>query len=206
MSNTSKVRASVGPFHSTGNLTFPHSAGYDPIATCSPTSSALVKKYGAVTTVPYSSPTCGETIRTATKGSIRAALDCITSPESVHCCFTALARAGARYASLEHAPEEWRTRKAVKMDMLMTYVVMGREVKLDGVYHRDADPAKLDLGARWSQEVQKLADQGHLKCHPVREVPGKWQGIIQGLEMLRGGQVRGQKLVVRVGDESRSQH
>lgn len=89
------------------------------------------------------------------------------------------------------------------MDMPMTYVVMGREVKLDGVYHREADLAKFDLGSRWSQEVQKLVDQGRLKCHPVREVLGKWQGIIQGLEMLKGGQVRGQKLVVRVGTASR---
>lgn len=191
------------PFYSSRKLTFPHSSGYDPIATCSATSSALVKKYGAVTTYPYSSPTVGETIRTATKASIRTAIDCITTPESVRCCFTVLSRAGARYASLEHAPNEWRTRKAVKMDMPMTYVVMGREVKLDGVYHRAADPAKFDLGARWAQEVQKLVDQGRLKSHPVREVPGKWQGIIQGLDMLKGGQVRGQKLVVRVGNASR---
>ncbi|RYP81461.1 hypothetical protein DL770_005894 [Monosporascus sp. CRB-9-2] len=147
------------------------SAGYDPIATCSPASSALVRKYGAVSTFPYSSPTCGETIRDATKGSIRVAIDCITTPESVKCCFTALGRAGARYASLEHAPDEWRTRKAVKMDMPMTYVVMGREVKLDGVYHRDADQSKFDLGARWALEVQTLVDEGRLKCHPAREVP-----------------------------------
>ncbi|KAK4108075.1 alcohol dehydrogenase GroES-like domain-containing protein [Canariomyces notabilis] len=175
------------------------SSGYNPIATCSPSSSALVRKYGATLTFPYSSPTCGETIRDATKGSIRAAIDCITTPESVKCCFTALGRAGARYASLEHAPNEWRTRKAVKMDMPMTYVVMGREVKLDGPYYREADQAKFDLGARWAKEVQTLVDEGRLKCHPAREIPGKWQGIIQGLDMIKNGQVRGQKLVVRVG-------
>ena len=163
-------------------------------------SSALVKKYGAVTTFPYSSPTCGETIRDKTKGSLKHAIDCITTPESVRCCFTALGRAGARYASLEHAPDEWRTRKAVKMDMPMTYEVMGHEVKLDGVYHRDANPAAFDLGVRWRQEVQNLLDQGRLRCHPVREVPGKWEGIIKGLDMLKGGQVRGQKLMVRVGN------
>lgn len=85
------------------------------------------------------------------------------------------------------------------MDMPMTYVVMGREVKLDGVYHRDADQSKFDLGARWALEVQTLVDEGRLKCHPAREVPGGWQGVIQGLEMLKSGQVRGQKLVVKVG-------
>lgn len=82
----------------------------------------------------------------------------------------------------------------------MTYVVMGQEVKLKGIYHRDADPTKFELGARWRQEMQNLLDQGRLRCHPPREVPGKWNGIIQGLEMLRAGQVRGQKLVVRLGN------
>lgn len=175
-------------------------AGYHPIATCSPASSALVRKYGAVTTFPYSSPTCGENIRDLTKGSLRAAIDCITTPESVACCFTALGRAGTRYAGLEHARDEWRTRKAVKVDFPLTYVVMGREVKLEGPYYREADPAKFNLGTRWSQEIQMLLDQGLLKCHPVQEVPGKWQGVIQGLEMLRAGEVRGHKLVVRVGN------
>lgn len=77
---------------------------------------------------------------------------------------------------------------------------MGKEVKLTGEYHRDADPAKFDLGVRWRNEVQTLLDRGRLRCHPPREVPGKWQGIIQGLDMLKAGQVRGQKLVVRVGN------
>ncbi|KAL8968766.1 MAG: hypothetical protein Q9197_004700 [Variospora fuerteventurae] len=176
------------------------SSGYDPVATASPASAALVKRFGAVTTVPWSSPTCGETIRDKTKGSLRHALDCITTPESARCCFTALGRIGARYASLDHANEEWRTRKAVKVDMPFTYVVMGQEVKLPGVYHRDADPSKFDLGVRWCQEVQTLLDQGRLRCHPPREVPGRWQGIIKGLDMLKAGQVRGQKLVVRIRD------
>ena len=132
---------------------------------------------------------------------MKGAIDCITTPESVRCCFTALGRAGARYAGLEHVPEDWKTRKALKVDMPMTYAIMGREVKLDGPYYRNADMAKFDLGVRWSQDVQQLVDKGRLKCHPVREIPGKWSGIIKGLDMLRNSQVRGQKLVVRIADE-----
>lgn len=204
MSNTSNVRVSaVNPSQSfiplETNSFLSRSAGYDPIATASPASSALVKKYGAVRAVPYASPTCGETIKDITKGTLRHVIDCITTPESVGTCFKALGRVGARYASLEYAPDEWRTRKAVRMDMPMTYVVMGQEVKLTGVYHRDADLTKFELGVRWRQEVQTLLDEGRLKCHPVREIPGKWDGIVQGLDMLKTGQVRGQKLVVRIG-------
>lgn len=36
---------------------------------------------------------------------------------------------------------------------------------------------------------------GRLRCHAIREVAGKWQGIIQGLDMLRSGQIHGQKLL-----------
>ncbi|KAI9150469.1 alcohol dehydrogenase GroES-like domain-containing protein [Paramyrothecium foliicola] len=174
------------------------SAGYDPIAVASPASSVLAKSYGASSTFSYASPTCGEAVREHTNGTLRHALDCITSPESVNCCYTALARAGARYSSLDYAAEEWRTRRAVKVDQPMTYALYGREVQLKGNYHRDADPAKLELGARWRLEVQGLVDQGRLKCHPVRELPGRWQGIIKGLAMLKAEQVRGQKLVVRL--------
>ncbi|KAG8417038.1 hypothetical protein J3459_013006 [Metarhizium acridum] len=46
--------------------------------------------------------------------------------------------------------------------------------------------------------VPTLVDDGQLKCHPIREVSGKWKGIVQGLEMLKAGQVRGQKLVERI--------
>lgn len=84
------------------------------------------------------------------------------------------------------------------MSMPLTYVVMGHEVMLDEPYHRDADPSKVELGARWALEVQRLVDEGRLKCHPVREVPGRWQGVIKGLDMLKNGQVRRQKLVVRL--------
>ncbi|KHO00581.1 TRAM1-like protein & fumonisin [Metarhizium album ARSEF 1941] len=163
-------------------------SGYSVIATSSTASSALVKAFGAMTTYPYTSPTCGETVREATKGTLRHAIDCVTNPDSVRCCFTALGRAGARYASLDYALPEWRTRKSVKVDMPVTYALWGNEVKIRDPYHREADPTKLALAMRWRQEIQSLLDAGQLKCHPVREIPGRWKGIVQGLELLKAGQ------------------
>ncbi|KAL3418711.1 alcohol dehydrogenase GroES-like domain-containing protein [Phlyctema vagabunda] len=175
-------------------------SGYEPLAIASSTSSVLAKEYGAVSTFSYTSPTCGDSIKSYTKGALKHALDCITNPESVQCCFTALGRMGARYASLDHPLDEWITRKAVKVDMPLAYVIQGKEVKMDGIYHRAADLKMFDLGVRWTREVQHMLDTGSLKYHPLRELSGKWQGIIQGLEMLRSGRVRGQKLVVRLSD------
>ncbi|PLN84682.1 alcohol dehydrogenase GroES-like domain-containing protein [Aspergillus taichungensis] len=172
-------------------------SGYQPIATASSSSSTLVLDYGAAAVVPYASPTCGETLRDKhTGGNLRHALDCISSPESVKCCFTALGRIGARYAGLDYVPDDWRTRKAIKVHMPLTYALHGHEIKFKGPYHRDADPSMLELGSRWRDEMQGLVDAGRLRPHPAREVRGKWKGIVDGLEMMKAGEVRGQKLVV----------
>ncbi|KAG5929810.1 putative secondary metabolism biosynthetic enzyme [Claviceps africana] len=180
------------------------SSGYDAIATASSASSTLVKGFGATAVFAYTSPTCGEMVQKATSGSLKHVIDCITSPDSVACCFTALARAGARYASLDYALPEWRTRKSVKVDMPLAYTFWGTEVKLRDLYYREADPTKLELAVRWRHEIQMLLDGGQLKCHPVREVPGRWNGIINGLQMLKAGEVRGQKLVVRIAPSAES--
>ncbi|KAF2761847.1 alcohol dehydrogenase GroES-like domain-containing protein [Pseudovirgaria hyperparasitica] len=178
------------------------SAGCDPIATVSPANSTLVKSYGAVSTIDYTAPSCGDTIKEQTKGTLRYAIDCITSPESVATCFEALGRAGARISALDHIPDAWRTRKAVKIDFPLGYTLFGSEVQLQGAYHRDADHTKMELGQRWRDEVQQLVDHGQLKCHPPRELSnephGRWESIIQGLEMLKAGEVHAQKLVVRL--------
>lgn len=101
-------------------------------------------------------------------------------------------------AGLEYVPGELRTRKTIQVDMPIAYVIAGKEVKLQGVYHRGADPSKFELAVRWRQEVEQLVADGRLECHPIREIPGPWEGIVKGLDMLKAGQVRGEKLVVRV--------
>ncbi|PYI16874.1 alcohol dehydrogenase GroES-like domain-containing protein [Aspergillus violaceofuscus CBS 115571] len=173
-------------------------SGYSPIATASPASSQLVQSYAAASTVPYTASDCVARIRKETNASLRHALDCITSPESAAICCEAMCRAGGRYASLEFCPEEWRKRKVVQMEMVLGYEMFGREVMLDGVYHRHKDVRKLELSTGWCREVQVLVNQGLIRSHPVREVEGSWEGIVKGLQMMRKGEVRGEKLVVRL--------
>ena len=51
---------------------------------------------------------------------------------------------------------------------------------------------------RWAVEMQKWLDAGKLKRHPVRQLDGSWNAIIEGLDMLKRGEARGHKLVVRI--------
>lgn len=159
-------------------------------------------QYGAVGTAFYTSPTCAETIRNLAGVPIRHVLDCITSPESVATCFAAMARTGGRYACLEAMNEAWRTRRLIRVKEVMGYEGMGINVRLgsaSSTYSRGANPTLFALSRCWKVEIQTQLDAGYLKHHPIQEIPGKWEGIIHGLAQLKRGEVRRQKLVVRLG-------
>jgi NADPH:quinone reductase-like Zn-dependent oxidoreductase len=160
----------------------------------------MATEYGAVGTTLYTSTRCVESIKVLAEGKpIRHVIDCITTAESAATCFAATARTGGRYACLEGIPTAWRTRSSIRVKEVMGFEGLGTEVNLgDSAYSRPANQELLKVTIRWTREIQKLVNAGLIKPHPVREVSGEWQGIIHGLEELAAGQVRGQKLVVRV--------
>ncbi|KAI1135883.1 putative zinc binding dehydrogenase [Hypoxylon sp. FL0543] len=177
-------------------------SGFAPVSVTSPQSSALAIEYGASGTASYLSPTCAESLERIAGTPIRHAFDCITSAESVATCFAALARTGGRYACVESLQDSWRTRRAVRVKEVMGYEAFGRHVQLGSeeadptTYTRKANPAAFDICARWAVEMQKLLDASLVKHHLIREVYGLWEGIIDGVDELRAGGVRGEKLVV----------
>ncbi|KAA6407226.1 MAG: hypothetical protein FRX48_09028 [Lasallia pustulata] len=176
-------------------------AGYTPLATCSPASAALVRDYGASHTFAYTSPSCADDIRAAVAAPLRYALDCITDAESARTCYAALGRTGGRYVSLEACRSEWKTRKAVKGEFVMGYEIFGKEVALGGEYGRRADEGKKERAVKWCREVQGLVKEGKIRSHPVRVLEDGWEGVLEGLRRLRSGEVRREKLVVRVEGE-----
>ncbi|KAI0408922.1 putative alcohol dehydrogenase [Xylaria palmicola] len=68
-------------------------------------------------------------------------------------------------------------------------------------YTRKANAALATLCARWAYEMRRLLDAGLIKHHPVREIEGRWDGIIDGLLALQRGEVRCEKLVIRIADQ-----
>ncbi|KAI0436036.1 putative alcohol dehydrogenase [Xylaria telfairii] len=183
-------------------------SGYHPIAVTSKTSAALATRFGAADTVSYTSSKCLDDIKgllakLPQPAPLRHALDCITDPESAAVCFGALSRTGGRYACLELFDEAWRSRRAVRVGVIMAYELWGARVILDdtnsgAAYSRAASPEKLQATIAWADEMQDLLDKGLVDNHPVHEVEGKWDGIMNGLGMLQRGEVRGSKLVIRV--------
>ncbi|MCJ1323142.1 hypothetical protein MMC15_008495 [Xylographa vitiligo] len=175
-------------------------SGYAPIAVCSSKSAPQVMKWGAIGTASYTSGACVDTIKSLAGGMpIKHALDCITDPESVAVCFGALSRVGGRYACLEDCPDSWRTRRSVKVKVVMGFESKGVDVDLGHpVYTRKKNPELHAIGSQWTKDIQSLLDQGLLTTQPVREVDGQFEGIIKALEMLQSGEVKGEKLAVKV--------
>jgi hypothetical protein len=83
----------------------------------------------------------------------------------------------------------------------MGFEALGFDVDLSHpVYARKANLELHGIALQWAQEIQSLLDQGQIKTQPIREIDGKFEGVIRALEMLQRGDVKGEKLVVRVSD------
>jgi NADPH:quinone reductase-like Zn-dependent oxidoreductase len=156
--------------------------------------------FGSIGTASYTSPTCAEDIKKVANGApIKYALDCITDAESAATCFAALARLGSRYACLEAIPDAWIARRSVARKVVMGFEGQNYDVDLGHpVYSRKANPTLHAVAASWASELQPVLDEGRIKTQPIREIPGSFEGIINALEMLQQGDVKGEKLVVSI--------
>ncbi|KAH9896255.1 putative alcohol dehydrogenase [Xylariomycetidae sp. FL2044] len=175
-------------------------SGYDAVAVTSASSRLLALKNGAVGVACYDvpSPPCVDQIRSAIGDRpIRYALDCITDADSADICFRALARTGGRYACLEQFSDGWRSRQAVKVKEVMGFEVLGVDVDLGPgtTYTRTASSRLHAIGMVWAKEIEHLLKSDLIQTHPIAEVKIEgqewWDGVIQGLDQLRRGEVRG---------------
>ena len=85
------------------------------------------------------------------------------------------------------------------MKVVMGFESKGVDVDLGHpVYTRKKNPELHTIGSQWTKDIQSLLDQGLLTTQSVREVDGQFEGIIKALEMLQSGEVKGEKLAVKV--------
>lgn len=171
------------------------SSGQVPIGTCSPHNFGLVKSRGVDTVFDYHSSTCISEIKSHTKNSLRYVLDCISDAESMEFCYSCIGRAGGRYTALEPFPEKLQTRKTVKADWVLQPEVLGNRIGWPPPFGRQVTQETRDWAEDWFQRVQVLLEEGKLKTHPVRVMPGGLNGILRDMEMLRRKEVSGEKLV-----------
>ncbi|KAL5048097.1 chaperonin 10-like protein [Aspergillus fruticulosus] len=97
-------------------------------------------------------------------------------------------------------PVAWRTMKAAKVKEVMGFQVLGVDMNFgaDSPYTRPADEGLAEIGRQWAAEIEALMESRKIKAYPLRELQDGWDGIIRGMEVLRKGELQGQKLVVRI--------
>ncbi|KAF2185496.1 GroES-like protein [Zopfia rhizophila CBS 207.26] len=161
-------------------------SGLVPIAVCSPHNFELAKSYD---------------IRQFSKNTLFYALDCITDATSASICFAAIGRAGGRYASLEYCPSHLQIRRAIHPDFVLGYEMFGKPVALTGPYKREPAPEKRKAAVEWYKTFTSLCEERRIKAHPVRNVEGVLEGVLEGINMLKNEGVSGYKLVVRMHAE-----
>lgn len=74
----------------------------------------------------------------------------------------------------------------------------GKGVALPGIYAREPHPERHALGKVWVKDMEHLLEQRRITFHPTKVLGGSWQGVLDGLEMLRKGGVSATKLVLIV--------
>ncbi|MCJ1286794.1 hypothetical protein MMC26_006140 [Xylographa opegraphella] len=175
-------------------------AGLRPIATCSPANFALVRRFGAEAVFDYDSPTVAADICAYTSNELAYALDCISLAETTALCYGALGRAGGHYCALEPFRETVTRRRALTVEpsWLLALTIFGRKVVMDGEYGREAKPEHRRFGARAYEAVQALLDRGLIEAHPVKVMPGGWEGVIEGVDIIRRQANSGYKMVYRL--------
>ena len=115
-------------------------------------------------------------------------------------CYKVLGRTRGRYCALEPYPSFLHTRpRTVTADWVLGPSALGQEIRWAKPFTREPDPELRAWGVGWYITVQALLDQGKLKPHPVRVIPGGLDGVKDGLELLANKQVSGQKLVCSIG-------
>lgn len=112
-------------------------------------------------------------------------------------CFDTIGRAGGRYTALERFQEDICNKKTVKRELVMGASIIGFGIDFGGSYAKPESPEMRAWGVEWYKSVQRLVDDKKIKGHPIRVLPGTFDAILKGLDMLKRREVSAQKLVVK---------
>ncbi|KAL4983808.1 GroES-like protein [Aspergillus falconensis] len=168
-------------------------AGYTVVATSSPRSFGLAKRYGADAVYDYrSSASIGE-IKKA-HPNITKALDCFSEGSSAAFCADVL-REGKVVTLLDQGKAE---KANVTYTFLMVYTAFGRKFQLlaplGPVF--PVKPADREVISNFYGNLSTLLSLGVVRPPSITTIKGGFKEIFEGLETLRQGGGRGTKLVV----------
>lgn len=153
----------------------------------------MVKSLGAAAAFDYRSQTCVEDIRAFAKGGLHLVWNTIDSPAAVEVCAAVIAP-GGRYGTIA-SPAPF-PRSDVDTSFSMGYTAFGGSIHMPMFEQKDCtEDAAFASG--WIAEAKALLEGRSIKPHPSK-VEGGIEGVLEGLNRLRKGDVSGVKLVYTV--------
>jgi len=184
----------------TGSLAiqFAKVSGLRVLTTCSPRNFEYVKSLGASEAFDYNSPSVIEDIKAASSNALSLAFDCISEGESPRISVSSFGPDGGKYATL--LPVDQKTvfgfNNKVEVKHSMAYTALGERVSM-GPSEFPANPEERNHVGEFWEISRKLLGEGKIKVHrPSVNNGGKGlEGAMHGLELLRKGEVSGEKLV-----------
>ncbi|KAF2431632.1 putative zinc-binding dehydrogenase family oxidoreductase [Tothia fuscella] len=169
--------------------------GLRPLAVCSEKSRKLALSYGAESVFNYEDPDCGAKIKAHTGNRLKYVLDIITDELSMKLCYDAMGRVGGTYVGLELLPENGPSKRTVKSSWVMGQSIFGKELHLGGGYQRPAIAQQREIGRWWFGILERLWAEGKIRPHPVKVGEGSFEGILEGVDLMRKRKVAREKLV-----------
>ena len=99
---------------------------------------------------------------------------------------------------LEPYPDTAATRKAVIPDWILVTWMRGLPISWPEPFGTEAaKPGYQAFGREVMPKLHRLFAEGKLSSHPIREEKDGFEGLLDGVDLLRKGKVRGEKLVYR---------
>jgi NADPH:quinone reductase-like Zn-dependent oxidoreductase len=181
----------------TGTMTIQllHLCGFHVLTTCSPRNFDLVRGFGAHETFDYKAPDCAAEIRTHCGNALELAIDCVSEDSTMKFCYEAIGRAGGKYTALNPFNGQLATRRVVEPDWILATRIAGGASAWPAPYSCDPEPRLRAMAVPIFAIIERLLFEGKIQPHPVRIEGGRYEGLIKGVNILRKGELSGQKLV-----------
>lgn len=171
------------------------SSGAKVLATSSPKNFAFLKSLGAEEVFDYNDPECASKIRGYTHDSLHHVMDCIGGESSSKICSEAISSAGGQIATIVGGTKY--SREDVRVKWVLAYTALGEAFKM-GERDFPAIVEDKDFAGLFLRISRRLLEGVKIKVHPPRVGDGGLEGVLDGLEEMRGGRVSGVKLVYRI--------
>lgn len=101
---------------------------------------------------------------------------------------------------MEPYPEQAATRRAVSPDWCLATWLRGLPISWPEPFGTPGKPECVSFKRAIWPCLNRMFEAAEFKSHPIRTEPNGFEGVIDGIGLLRKGKVRGVKLVYKTSE------